>query len=380
MSGYSIGKRIYGFCKNNLNNCPYEFGNPLIGIQSQINKLITNINSQKKDIIKINKDFDTINADINDQIHPSIDNILYSNIIATYSMPQVDTSTYGYTNIRLGWYDSSFDKNLGLGNVCIGNLCNGGFYSTNIGNYNVSLGNVTLTQNVSGNYNVAVGHNSQFSCSNGSANTSLGYSALYDNVSGSYNVAIGSGAGSNNLGNYNTFLGRRAGRNANAVNYNYTTCIGTESIASGSNQIVLGTTSQNVYGGTYQTISDERDKTDIRDTILGLEFIEKLRPVDFKYKFDLVDTEIVDEINTASGNEENKKITGTRYHHGLIAQEVKKTIDSIGIDFGGYQDHSINGGKDQLTIGYSELIGPMIKCIQQLNEKIKILEDKLSKQ
>jgi len=55
-----------------------------------------------------------------------------------------------------------------------------------------------------------------------------------------------------------------------------------------------------------------------------------------------------------------------RLHHGLIAQEVKATMDSLGIDFGGYQDHSIKGGEDVLSIGYNELIGPLIKAIQEL--------------
>jgi hypothetical protein len=57
----------------------------------------------------------------------------------------------------------------------------------------------------------------------------------------------------------------------------------------------------------------------------------------------------------------------TRYHHGLIAQEVKSVMDNKGIDFGGYQDHSIKGGEDVLSLGYSELIAPIIKAMQELN-------------
>ena len=37
-----------------------------------------------------------------------------------------------------------------------------------------------------------------------------------------------------------------------------------------------------VYG-TVQNRSDSRDKADVRDTVLGLDFINKLRPVDFKW-------------------------------------------------------------------------------------------------
>jgi hypothetical protein len=365
MSGYSIGGRVFNYYKKNPSQFPYTFVSPITSLQNQVNtikgELSTKINTINKDNLEINNKID--------QAGNQIQNAQDTNIIPTYSVPKIssyDSSNkpnYGYTNIRIGWYDNSYNKNLGLGNVCVGNLANGGFYSKNSGNYNVSLGNVTLTKNVSGEYNVAVGHNSQFSCSSGSANTTIGYGALYDNVSGSYNVAIGSAAGNNNLGSYNTFLGRRAGRTGNSVTYNYTTCIGTDSVATGDNQVVLGKSSQNVYGGTYNTISDARDKTEIRDTVLGIEFIEKLRPVDYKYKF----------------RNDTDELIGRRYHHGLIAQEVKTVMDNMDIDFGGYQDHNINGGSDQLTLGYSELIGPMIKSIQQLNEKIRILEEKLSK-
>ena len=50
----------------------------------------------------------------------------------------------------------------------------------------------------------------------------------------------------------------------------------------------------------------------------------------------------------------------------MIAQEVKQTMDALGVDFGGYQDHSIKGGDAVLTIGYEELVAPLIKAIQEL--------------
>ena len=67
--------------------------------------------------------------------------------------------------------------------------------------------------------------------------------------------------------------------------------------------------------------------------------------------------------------------TRTRYHHGLIAQEVKDVIETSGVDFGGFQDHSLSGGQDVLSIGYDELIAPMIKAIQELTGRINVLEN-----
>ena len=64
-----------------------------------------------------------------------------------------------------------------------------------------------------------------------------------------------------------------------------------------------------------------------------------------------------------------------RFHHGLIAQEVKAACDAAGVDFGGYQDHSINGGDDVKSLGYEELIAPLIKAVQELTEKVKALEN-----
>src|SRR3546814_13145999 len=53
---------------------------------------------------------------------------------------------------------------------------------------------------------------------------------------------------------------------------------------SGANQVQLGdsATTSYVYG-TVQNRSDARDKADIRDTQLGLDFIKALRPVDYRW-------------------------------------------------------------------------------------------------
>ena len=127
-----------------------------------------------------------------------------------------------------------------------------------------------------------------------------------------------------------------------------------------------------------------RDKTEIKDTELGLSFIERLRPVDYKwdYRTDYV------EIKEEEGNDLSLNIVRiikekdgskkrNRYHHGLIAQEVKQVMDELNVDFGGYQDHKINGGEDQLTIGYTELVGPLIKALQELSAQNKELTNRV---
>ena len=64
----------------------------------------------------------------------------------------------------------------------------------------------------------------------------------------------------------------------------------------------------------------------------------------------------------------------SRYHHGLIAQEVESVITDSGVDFGGFQNHEIGAGEDVMSLGYSEFIAPMIKAIQELTEKVSELE------
>ena len=41
-----------------------------------------------------------------------------------------------------------------------------------------------------------------------------------------------------------------------------------------------------------------------------------------------------------------------------------------GVDFGGFQDHSVNGGEDVLSLGYDELIAPLIKAVQEQQTQI----------
>jgi hypothetical protein len=76
----------------------------------------------------------------------------------------------------------------------------------------------------------------------------------------------------NNIaGSFNSCLGV----NCNNQNYNNTTCLGYNSITYNSNQVILGdsNTSTFIYGNGTQNLSDVRDKTDIKDTALGLDFI-----------------------------------------------------------------------------------------------------------
>lgn len=102
--------------------------------------------------------------------------------------------------------------------------------------------------------------------------------------------------------------------------------------------------------------SDERDKTDIRPTTLGLDFIYNIHPVEYRWA------------------KRGESTEGTRFHQGVIAQQVKEAADALGTDFAGYIDQKVKGGPDKLMVRYDEFIGPMILAIQELSDKIDRLE------
>jgi len=124
--------------------------------------------------------------------------------------------------------------------------------------------------------------------------------------------------------------------------------------------------------------SDERIKENIEDSVLGLDFVNRLRPVSFKKK----DKEYILNKEDENGNsyEETHTKTYKRTHYGLIAQEVKGVLDDLSIDtekFAGYVDGNLDEklAVDKLFLRYTEFIAPMMKAIQELSAKVEALEN-----
>lgn len=126
--------------------------------------------------------------------------------------------------------------------------------------------------------------------------------------------------------------------------------------------------------GTIQT-SDIRLKKDIKDINLGLSFINKLRPVSYKWK---------DVINIDEEGVETVK-TYTRPHYGLIAQELEASMNEEGITISDNDilcnDYIRDGeGTDRYGIRYGSLIAVLIKSIQELSNRVVELENIISNQ
>ncbi|HGY1056018.1 TPA: phage tail protein [Aeromonas salmonicida subsp. masoucida] len=167
---------------------------------------------------------------------------------------------------------------------------------------------------------------------------------------------------------------------------------GYQARVSGDNQVQLGNSATTTYVfGTVQNRSDARDKTDVVNTKLGINFIMGLRPVDGRW--DMRD-DYVEAYQAQIGiDDEAQPIFETRYrklpkdgskarqrlHHWFIAQEVKELCDELGVEFGGYQDHKVLGGSDVLTLGYDEFIPPAVRAIQECWQRIDKVEERISK-
>lgn len=276
---------------------------------------------------------------------------------------------------------------VGNGSVNIGT-------SSYIGNASVCVGSSSGKSGITGSYNCILGYYAGRGLTTGGGNIIVGSNCAQNVSTGNNNVLIAGGAGlttgSNNVligggggttQSNNTIIGIGSGTST------FTNCsiLGANiNVMSGDNQVQIGDSTTSVYCyGAVQNRSDSRDKNDIRDTTLGLNFINELRPVDFRWDFreDYVEHIVNPETQEVTVLEHPKDGSKkrNRYHHGLIAQEVRTTCDRLGVDFGGYQNHSVNGGGDKLTIGYEELIAPLIKAIQELNEKVKNLELRINK-
>lgn len=228
--------------------------------------------------------------------------------------------------------------------------------SLSSGYYNSAFGSSSLYNNTTGYYNSAFGVNSLFSNSSGQFNSALGFGSLYYNSSGNNNSAFGYRSLFTCTGSNNTAIGYNAGSDittgSNNIVIGYNAQVPT---ASANNQIRLGNTDIS-YAGiqvAWTITSDIRWKENIQPISFGLDFISNLNPVSYTRK-----------------NDEQKLI-----EFGLIAQEVKKELEKLGINNSGLLTIDDKGNYE---IRYNDLFAPIIKSIQELKSENDELKSKLS--
>jgi hypothetical protein len=141
---------------------------------------------------------------------------------------------------------------------------------------------------------------------------------------------------------------------------------------------------QRLYSNnTTISTSDVNAKTDVTESALGLDFINSLRPI--SYRWIVGHHEVVKD---ADGNPvvigedsmgkpifELENVPGKRLHYGFIAQEVKQAVDASGVeDFAGWVLDDVSQPNSTQSLSYEQFIAPMAKAIQELSARVQQLE------
>ena len=272
----------------------------------------------------------------------------------TYSV--ADKAIYSYrgtTNNISSWgmifTDSS---NISLGNITKNpsTLTSGGFVRNSIigygagrylsGSLNTFLGSDVAGLLSSGDNNTAVGVNAAGNLSTANGMSCFGSNAC-PSTTGTYSSSLGY-ASSPGSGNNNLSLGAYAYL---PDGVSYATVIGSGASWAGqpSYSVRIGSTNTTSIGGAvaWSQISDARLKQNIHDSNIGLDFVRKLKSVEYQ----LIDAPTVNQI-------------------GFIAQDVEKADPN----FPGVKKPTDTKGF--YSISYTDFVPPLVNSIKELDLRI----------
>jgi hypothetical protein len=211
------------------------------------------------------------------------------------------------------------------------------------GSDNVAVGTRALFANTVGLQNVSVGAASSCFTTTGSRNTAVGHEALRNNDDGGFNTAIGRRAGcSNTTGSNNTFVGNCVLGSSNTV------CDEVNIGHSGNTARFQGAAT------AWTFVSDGRDKTDVADLPVGLDFIRALKPRKFKWD--------------RRGSELNKGEDAA----GFIAQEVLEIVEQFEATY----TKVVNiDDPNQYRVALSNFVPILVNAIHELDTRVTSLEN-----
>jgi hypothetical protein len=242
-----------------------------------------------------------------------------------------------------------------------------------LGETNLAFGTYSFRDNTTGTNNTTVGYQSLLSNLSGSYNSSYGYNSMGFNLSGFFNVAYGAQSlYQNTTGSFNTAIGYDAN---NAGNFNNTSAMGFGSSITADNQIRLGNASVSSIGGftNWTNVSDGRFKVNVSENVVGMEFINLLRPVTYNLDMDA----IASFYNTPDSLrlKEYEKAKASELQIGFIAQEIEKSATKLNFNF-----HGVDKPKntnDHYGLRYVEFVPVIIKGMQELDKTIQFLLEKI---
>ena len=296
-------------------------------------------------------------------------------------------------------------------------------YGMTVGVYNTFIGHSAGDALEDADYNVAVGANALTGDQLGSGATAVGYGALqtqdFDSATSNYNTAVGYEAGNDiTTGLSNTLIGARAadaqttGNGSTAIGVdamgggtitgNYNVALGQGSgfaVTSGANNIFIGTdagrtgnpggnittdsnhiclghasiTSANVQVA-WSVASDKRDKTDVTPMEMGLDFVNKLEPVTYRWdkrsKYVEQGKDFKDLITDGTHKED-------WLDTGFLAQDVEKLESEYGYNIADKTNltTTLSNDGNQYGLIYSKFVPMLVKSVQELSAKVEELEN-----
>lgn len=281
--------------------------------------------------------------------------------------------TTGVVNTAIG-HSTSYSGVTVVGTVAVGSQA----LYTNTGDYNVAVGadalrfnqtavgNVAvgpfaLTLNNLGYQNTAIGNNTLASNTSGFNNTACGSQVLDSAVAASNNTGIGAEALTATTGSQNTAVGANSlallttGTNCTALGYD------AQASAVGiTNEITLG----NSFVATLRcqvtsitALSDERDKTNIVDSPVGLNFINDIRPVLFDW-----------------ARRDGEKLGEKGF--GFVAQQLDSVQQKYNAEE--YLNLVYKSNPDKLEATPANMFPAMVKAIQELSAEVDKLRATLN--
>jgi len=290
----------------------------------------------------------------------------------------LDTNTTGAYNTAIG-QNALTANTTANDNTAVGMSSQA---ATTTGANNVSMGSYSLGTNTTGHRNTGIGESCLRYNTTGFRNTAMGANSLTANTTASYNTAIGQIAmEANTEGHSNTALGYAAlnavttGDNNIAVGYN----AGNASqpggaITTGDNLICLG--DANITAAHIQVdwtiASDKRDKTDVEPMDLGLEFINQLEPV--TYRWDKRSKYNMDQSVSPDGTHKEEQLEG-----GFLAQDVEVIENQYGYQQSDKTNLITNLSDDGKMYGikYSKLVPMLVKAVQELSAEVEQLKSQI---
>ena len=222
---------------------------------------------------------------------------------------------------------------------------------------NTAVGAAALDANTTGAGNVAVGTDALTDNTTGGNNIAIGNSALAANTTATSNVAVGRSAlAANTTGLQNTALGDVTG--STVTTGSNLTMLGFDAeptSATATNEITLGNASVATLRCQVTTItalSDARDKKDVQDIGLGLSFVQKLKPIKFKWAM-------------RDGTEKPDQ-----FEPGFVAQDFQQVQIEENAEWMGLVYES---NPDKLEATPGKLLPVLVRAIQELASENKSL-------